>query len=147
MLRDTKMIALLAKHGASLDAPGRDGWTPLGLASRSNAKETVKALLDAKAVRPRTLIQHLIVHTYGRIPLVRSSHPLLFLPVTSRTIDHIYLTIRSPLPSLIAHRLSFYHQNAHALSANGKTALQTATENNRTTIVELLKAVEVSSSS
>ena len=59
MLRDTKMIALLAKHGASLDAPGRDGWTPLGLASRSNAKDTVKALLDAKAVRPRTLIRHI----------------------------------------------------------------------------------------
>ena len=119
MLRDTKMIALLAKHGASLDAPGRDGWTPLGLASRSNAKDTVKALLDAKAVRPRTLIRHVSSCIYGCIPLVSS---------------------------LIAHRPSAHHQNAHAVSANGKTALETATENNRTTIVELLKAVEVSSS-
>ena len=43
------MIRLLAEHGAALNAPGRDGWTPLGLASRSNAGGTVKALLQAKA--------------------------------------------------------------------------------------------------
>ena len=28
---------------------GRDGWTPLGIAARSNAVSSAKALLDAKA--------------------------------------------------------------------------------------------------
>ena len=43
------MIGLLARHGAALDAPGRDGWTALALASRSNAADTVRALLEAGA--------------------------------------------------------------------------------------------------
>lgn len=47
--RDVRMIALLAEYGASLDALGRDGWTPLGIAVRSNAVATAKALLEARA--------------------------------------------------------------------------------------------------
>lgn len=49
ILRDVRMIKLLAKHGADVDARGRDGWTPLGLAVRSGNAETAKALLEAKA--------------------------------------------------------------------------------------------------
>ena len=49
ILRDVPMIQLLTKHGAKVDAPGRDGWTPLCMAVRSNAVDTAKALLDANA--------------------------------------------------------------------------------------------------
>jgi len=49
MLRDVRMIKLLVEHGASVDSVGRDGWTPLGLAVRSGAIETAKALLEARA--------------------------------------------------------------------------------------------------
>ena len=49
ILRDTKMIQLLCEHGAHVDAHGRDGWTPLCMAVRSNAVDTAKVLLDAKA--------------------------------------------------------------------------------------------------
>ena len=49
LLRDVPMLKLLAEHGAGVDVPGRDGWTPLGMAVRSNAVEVVKALIDAKA--------------------------------------------------------------------------------------------------
>ena len=49
MLRDVRMVALLAARGASVDAIGRDGWTPLCLAARQNSPQVAKALLDAKA--------------------------------------------------------------------------------------------------
>ena len=49
ILRDVPMIKMLTEHGAGVDVPGRDGWTPLGMAVRSNAVEVVKALIDAKA--------------------------------------------------------------------------------------------------
>ena len=49
ILRDIKMIKLLAEHGAKVDVQGRDGWTPLCLAVRSNAVATARALLEAKA--------------------------------------------------------------------------------------------------
>ena len=49
ILRDDATIAILAEHGADLNAHGRDGWTALGIAVRNNAGATVKALLDAKA--------------------------------------------------------------------------------------------------
>ena len=43
------MIRLLAAHGAAIDAVGRDGWTPLGLAARQGTPSVVKALLAAGA--------------------------------------------------------------------------------------------------
>ena len=49
ILRDVPMVKLLARHGAHVNAFGRDGWTPLGLAVRSGALATAKALLEAKA--------------------------------------------------------------------------------------------------
>lgn len=49
ILRDAKMIKLLGEHGADMNAQGRDGWTPLGLALRSGNLGTTRALLDAKA--------------------------------------------------------------------------------------------------
>ena len=49
LLRDTRMIKLLSDNGADVNALGRDDWTPLGLAVRSNAVETVKVLLAAHA--------------------------------------------------------------------------------------------------
>jgi ankyrin repeat protein len=49
LLRDVTSIKLLTAHGAAVDVPGRDGWTPLGMAVRSNAVDVVKALLEAKA--------------------------------------------------------------------------------------------------
>ena len=49
LLRNVHTIKLLTKHGAAVDAGGRDGWTPLGLAVRSNAVDAAKALLEAKA--------------------------------------------------------------------------------------------------
>lgn len=49
ILRDARMIKLLGDHGADVNAQGRDGWTPLGLAVRSGAVDTARALLDAKA--------------------------------------------------------------------------------------------------
>ena len=49
IMRDTAMIKLLAQYGADVDAPGRDGWTPLSMAVRSNAVSTAKALIEAKA--------------------------------------------------------------------------------------------------
>jgi len=49
ILRDVKTIQLLTAHGADVDAPGRDGWTPLCMAVRSNAIDSAKALLNAKA--------------------------------------------------------------------------------------------------
>ena len=49
ILRDEAMIRLLVERGADADACGRDGWTPLGIAARSNAVSSAKALLDAKA--------------------------------------------------------------------------------------------------
>ena len=49
ILRDLATIRMLAAHGADVDAPGRDGWTPLGLAVRSNAVDAAKLLLEAKA--------------------------------------------------------------------------------------------------
>ena len=41
--------AVLLGAGADVNARGRDGWTPLGLAVRSGAVATPKALLAAKA--------------------------------------------------------------------------------------------------
>jgi len=49
ILRDATMIKLLTDHGADPNAPGRDGWTPLCMAVRSNAVSTARALLEAKA--------------------------------------------------------------------------------------------------
>lgn len=49
LLRNVHTIKLLTKYGAAVDAVGRDGWTPLGLAVRSNAVDAAKALLEAKA--------------------------------------------------------------------------------------------------
>ena len=49
ILRDTEMIKLLVSHGANVDAVGRDGWTPLCMAVRSNAVDTAKTLLECKA--------------------------------------------------------------------------------------------------
>ena len=49
LLRDSKMINVLTKHGAAVDAVGRDGWTPLGLAARSGAIDAAKALIAAGA--------------------------------------------------------------------------------------------------
>ena len=49
LLRNTQLLELLLRYGADVNAPGRDGWTPLGLAVRSNAVSAVKALLEAKA--------------------------------------------------------------------------------------------------
>ena len=83
MLRDIKMINILAKHGAPMDAHGRDGWTPLALAVRSGAEEVARALIAAGA-------------------------------------------------------------DAHAISGKGSTPLEVATINNRQTLIELLKSVEVS---
>jgi len=48
-LRDVQMVQLLAKQGASIDARGRDGWTPLCLAVRSGATDVAKALIAARA--------------------------------------------------------------------------------------------------
>jgi ankyrin repeat protein len=47
--RDIQMIKLLVKLGARVDATGRDGWTPLGLAVRSGATDVAKALIAAQA--------------------------------------------------------------------------------------------------
>ena len=47
--RDAPMVELLVAHGADVDAQGRDGWTPLGLAVRSNNVAVAKTLLQAKA--------------------------------------------------------------------------------------------------
>ena len=49
ILRDEPMIKLLTKHGANIDAPGRDGWTPLCMAVRSNSVAIAKVLVEAKA--------------------------------------------------------------------------------------------------
>ncbi len=49
ILRHIPMIELLAARGAPLDAHGRDGWTPLCLAVRSNATDAVTALIAAGA--------------------------------------------------------------------------------------------------
>lgn len=49
ILRDVRMIELLCEHGADVDAHGRDGWTPLGLALRSGAVDTARLLLDVNA--------------------------------------------------------------------------------------------------
>ena len=49
LCRDLEMIKLLTSHGANVNAIGRDGWTPLGLAVRSGATEAAKVLLEAKA--------------------------------------------------------------------------------------------------
>ena len=49
ILRDDEMIRLLVSHGANVDALGRDGWTPLCMAVRSNAVDTAKVLLDCNA--------------------------------------------------------------------------------------------------
>ena len=43
------MVKVLAEHGASVDAIGRDGWTPLCLAARQGSSDVAKALLDAHA--------------------------------------------------------------------------------------------------
>ena len=49
LLRDVPMIKLLTDNGAVVDAVGRDGWTPLGLAVRSGATAIAKVLLEARA--------------------------------------------------------------------------------------------------
>ena len=49
IIRDLQMMKLLMDHGANVDALGRDGWTPLCMAVRSNACDCVAALLEANA--------------------------------------------------------------------------------------------------
>ena len=49
LLRDVRMITLLTAYGARVDAVGRDGWTPLGMAARSNSVDVARVLLEAKA--------------------------------------------------------------------------------------------------
>lgn len=49
LLKDVRLIKLLTGYGASVDAIGRDGWTPLCLAARSGSLEVAKALLEARA--------------------------------------------------------------------------------------------------
>ena len=47
--KDARMVALLTGHGAPVDATGRDGWTPLGLAARQGSADVAKALIAAGA--------------------------------------------------------------------------------------------------
>ena len=49
LVKDVRMVKLLTEHGASVDAVGRDGWTPLCLAARQGSVEVAKALIDAGA--------------------------------------------------------------------------------------------------
>lgn len=49
LLKDVRMVKLLTGRGATVDAIGRDGWTPLGLSARSGSPEVAKALLAAGA--------------------------------------------------------------------------------------------------
>lgn len=44
---DVRMVELLTGHGASVDAIGRDGWTPLCLAARQGSPDVAKALIAA----------------------------------------------------------------------------------------------------
>ena len=57
-----KMIALLVKHGAKVDAQAADGTTPLVEAAASGMGESVKALLNAGA--NITTVQSLLGHKY-----------------------------------------------------------------------------------
>ncbi len=47
--RDPRMVELLVDAGAGVDAPDRDGWTPLMKAAAYNTPGMVKALLDKGA--------------------------------------------------------------------------------------------------
>jgi ankyrin repeat protein len=49
LLNDAKMVDLLVRRGAPVDALGKDGWTPLCLAARQGMPEVTKALLAARA--------------------------------------------------------------------------------------------------
>ena len=49
LLRDVQMVKLLTELGASVDAIGQDGWTPLCLAARQGSPHVATALLAARA--------------------------------------------------------------------------------------------------